>query len=107
MPIGSIEQDSDGARIDIVGQGKIGIAITLEIADRPRPGSATGPIALGGLECAIAIAQQDADSTAPVQAVPATGHGEIRDTITVEIPYGHEVGVGALVVSPVDLGGLE
>src|SRR5262249_46457538 len=84
------QQNADRVRGEI-GHCKVELAVTDEVPDRHRKGTPADNVvlggALGGLEGAVAIAQQD------TQCVRAgVGNGKVGMTVAVEVPHRYSIG---------------
>src|SRR5439155_7169930 len=82
------KQDTHNAARFKVGYGKIEMAVAVEISGG-QGSNVTETVSLGWLERAVAVAHQDGNATVGIVVSSRTpvGHDEVRDPITVKVPY--------------------
>jgi transposase len=91
------QQHADAGRSAIGGvvrHGEVQKAVAVEVAHGHGEGVPPGGELAGGLEAAVAVAQQDTHAAAGAgDHVPPVGYGEIQDAVAVEVAHGHGEGI--------------
>src|SRR5438034_33977 len=71
------------------------MAIAVKVSDRHGDRIAPCGVALGGLEGAVAVAEQNIHRPCEIGASPGIGRGEVRVAVAVKVPHRHGPGIVA------------